>query len=70
MARGYSNDLKARAVANVEDGESAREAVRLLNIGASTAIRWIERIAETGSVAATRAGSASSGACRTDIGRR
>jgi transposase len=26
-----------------KDGESAREAARLLNITASTAIRWIER---------------------------
>jgi transposase len=39
MARGYS-----------EAGESAREAARLLNIGASTAIRWIERWMTTGSV--------------------
>jgi transposase len=52
MARGNSNDLRARAVAIVEDGESAREAGRLLNIGASTAIRWINRFTKTGSVAA------------------
>ena len=52
MARGYSNDLRERVVAIVEDGESAREAARLLNIGASTAIRWIERWTKTGSVAA------------------
>ena len=30
-------------MAIVEAGESAREAARLLNICASTAIRWIER---------------------------
>jgi transposase len=52
MARGYSNDLRARAVAIVEDGESAREAARLLKIGALTAIRWIARYTKTGSVAA------------------
>jgi transposase len=52
MARGYSNDLRARVVSIVQDGESAREAARLLNIGASTAIRWIERFTKTGSVAA------------------
>jgi transposase len=34
----------------VEAGESAREAARLLNVGASTAIRWIERWTTTGSV--------------------
>jgi transposase len=50
MARGYSKDLRVRAVSIVEAGESAREAARLLNIGASTAIRWIERWTRTGSV--------------------
>ena len=52
MARGYSNDLRARAVAIVEEGESAREAARLLKVGASTAIRWVERWTKTGSVEA------------------
>lgn len=52
MAKGYSKDLRARAVALVEDGESRREAARVLGVGASTAIRWIERWATTGSVAA------------------
>jgi transposase len=51
MARGYSNDLRERVVAIVEEGESRREAARLLNIGTSTAIRWIERWTKTGSVA-------------------
>jgi transposase len=52
MARGYSNDLRLRVVAIVQGGESAREAARLLNLGASTAIRWIELLTKTGSVAA------------------
>ena len=52
MAKGYSKDLRERAVALVEDGESRREAARVLDVGASTAIRWIERWATTGSVAA------------------
>src|SRR5215813_7750533 len=50
MAKGYSKDLRVRVLAIVESGESAREAARLLNIGASTAIRWIERWTTTGSV--------------------
>jgi transposase len=50
MAQGYSKDLRARAVSIVEAGESAREAARLLSIGASTAIRWIERWTRTGRV--------------------
>jgi transposase len=52
MARGYSNDLRVRAVSIVEGGESAREAARLLNLGASTTIRWIQRWTTTGSVEA------------------
>lgn len=52
MAKGYSKDLRARAVALVEDGESRREAARVLGLGASTAIRWLERWATTGSVVA------------------
>jgi transposase len=50
MARGYSKDLRVRVVSIVEGGESAREAARLLNLGASTAIRWIDRWVTTGSV--------------------
>lgn len=52
MARGYSKDLRVRVVWIVEAGESAREAARLLDLGASTAIRWIERWTRTGSVEA------------------
>jgi transposase len=50
MAKGYSKDLRVRAVSIVDSGESAREAARVLNVGASTAIRWIERWTATGSV--------------------
>jgi transposase len=50
MAKGYSKDLRVRAVSIVEGGESAREAARVLGIGASTAIRWIGRWTRTGSV--------------------
>ena len=52
MAKGYSKDLRVGAVSMVEDGESAREVARVLKIGASTAIRWIERWTTTGSVEA------------------
>ena len=52
MAKGFSKDLRVRAVSIVEAGESAREAARVLNLGASTAIRWIERWTTTGSVEA------------------
>lgn len=50
MAKGYSKDLRVRVVSIVEGGESAREAARVLGVGASTAIRWIERWTTTGSI--------------------
>ena len=52
MAKGYAEDLRVRVVALVEAGESRREAARLLDVGASSAIRWLERWTTTGSVAA------------------
>ena len=52
MAKGYSKDLRVRAVSIVETGESAREAGRVLDVSASTAIRWIDRWTTTGSVEA------------------
>jgi transposase len=52
MAKGYSKDLRERAVAMVEEGESRREVARLLNLAPSTAVRWLDRWHRTGSVAA------------------
>jgi transposase len=52
MAKGYSTDLRARAVALVEAGESRREVARLLDLAASTTIRWMDRWQATGNVAA------------------
>ena len=52
MAKGYSTDLRDRVVALVEAGESRREAARLLELAASTTIRWMDRWETTGSVAA------------------
>ena len=50
MAKGYSKDLRARAVSIKEAGDSAREAGRVLDLSASTAVRWIKRWTTTGSV--------------------
>ena len=52
MAKGYSKDLRVRAISIVESGESAREAGRLLDVGASTAIRWVKLWTKIGSVEA------------------
>ena len=63
MAKGYSNDLRARVVSMVEAGESRREAARLLDVGASSAVRWLARWTTTGSVAAK----SGSGHCRSPL---
>src|SRR5882672_3919171 len=52
MAKGYSTDLRTRVVALVEAGDSCREVARLLDLPASTTIRWMELWQTTGSVAA------------------
>ena len=57
MARPYSLDLRERVVAAVEKGGlSARQAAVQFGIGASTAIRWVERLRRSGSVAPSRIG--------------
>ena len=50
MARGYSRDLRERTVSITQAGDSAREAGRVLDLSASTAVRWIKRWTTTGSV--------------------
>ena len=52
MGKGYATDLRDRVVVMVEGGESRREAARLLDLAASTTIRWMDRWEQTGSVAA------------------
>lgn len=52
MAGPYSNDLRERVVAAVEkEGLSRHEAAARFDVGISTAIRWVRRFRETGSVA-------------------
>lgn len=52
MAKGYSKDLRERAVVMVEEGESRREVARILSLAPSTAVRWLDRWTRTGSVEA------------------
>jgi transposase len=52
MAKGYSKDLRERAVAMVEEGESRREVARVLNLAPSTAVRWLDRWTTMGTVEA------------------
>ena len=52
MAKPYSTDLRERVVAAVEEGGlSRRQAAAQFGVGESSAIRWVRRFRETGSVA-------------------
>lgn len=52
--RAYSDDLRGLVVAEVAAGASRRSAALRFKVSASSAIRWVERHAETGSVSARR----------------
>jgi transposase len=52
MGKPYSVDLRERVVAAVETGGmSCRQAAAQFGVGISTAINWVRRLRETGSVA-------------------
>jgi putative transposase len=53
MARPYSRDLRERVVQAVEqEGLSRRRAAEQFSVGIKTAIEWVRRYRESGSVAA------------------
>jgi transposase len=57
MSRAYSLDLRERAVAAVEQGGmSRRQAAKQFGVGISTAIRWVGRLRQTGSVRPSKIG--------------
>lgn len=52
MAKSYSMDLRERVVAAVIDGEmSCHAAAARFGVAASSAIKWVRRVRETGSAA-------------------
>ena len=57
MGRPYSLDLRERVVAAVEkSGMSRRRAATQFGVGISTAINWVRRLRQTGSVAPGKMG--------------
>lgn len=50
MTRPLSNDLRARLVSAVEDGQSCRAAAKRFGVAASTAIKWFDRWRRKGTV--------------------
>ena len=51
MGKPYSVDLRKRVVAAIENGLSRNAAAKQFGIGISTAIGWVNRLRNTGSVA-------------------
>jgi transposase len=56
MARPYSMDLRERALARVQAGESVRVIASALNISPSSVVKWGQRLRATGSAAAGKMG--------------
>jgi transposase len=51
MGKPYSLDLRKRVVAAIEGGMSRNQAAKQFGVAISTAIGWMQRVDETGSVA-------------------
>ena len=49
MAKPYSGDLRARAIAIVEGGASRHEVAALFEVSPSTVIKWLQRWRDDGS---------------------
>jgi transposase len=57
MGKPYSIDLRERVVAAVKSGRmSCNRAAKHFGVGVSTAINWVKRLRETGSVAPGKMG--------------
>lgn len=49
MPKAYSNDLRKRVTDTVSSGASRHEAAELFDIAVSTAVKWMQRLRDTGS---------------------
>jgi transposase len=56
MGKPYSMDLRERVVAAVKGGMSRNRAAKQFGVAVSTAINWVRRLTETGSVAPGKMG--------------
>jgi transposase len=56
MPKPCSLDLRMGVLREVEAGASRREAAEWVEVSASSAIKWMQRLAETGSIAAKPSG--------------
>ena len=60
MPRAYSGDLRERLVAAVGSGMSRCEAAEVFGVAISTAVKWMQRLRDTGSWAAKPRGGSTS----------
>ena len=56
MGKPYSLDLRTRVVAAIEGGMSRNQAAKQFGVAISTAITWMRRVKETGSVSPGKMG--------------
>ena len=56
MPKACSLDLRVRVLRAVEAGASRREAAECVEVSASSAIKWMQRLNENGSIAAKPSG--------------
>ena len=54
MAKSYSTDLREKALAQVDAGETISKVAEIFGIGIATLHRWIKRRKETGSCKAIK----------------
>src|SRR3974390_3107950 len=60
MPRAYSGDLRERLTAAVTAGMSRNEAADVFSVAISTAVKWMQRLHDTGSAAAKPCGGSTS----------
>jgi transposase len=56
MARAYSNDLRERVARSVTSGRTVRETAALFGVSVASAVKWSQRLRETGSAASRPVG--------------
>lgn len=56
MTKPYSLDLREKAIARIEAGDSRRAVARAFGVSPSAVIKWAQRLRDTGSAAPAKIG--------------
>jgi len=56
MTRAYSDDLRERVAASVLGGRTCRATAQLFGVSVASAVKWSQRLRDTGSAAARSTG--------------